>query len=224
MTDHATMSLLLCLLLLLSGELRLLRRTLLAARSSALSAAALLLAGYTLLSAALCVLITRYAGLHLLLPALLSLVSMLTGAAALAGLSRLRGWRSLAPVLLLMLWGASALCVTVLLRPAEDTRILLRFDAFSDVARLGSLRPLGDVLLNLLLFLPLGALLPLADPEPRLSWLNVLSTALLLTAAIEGLQLMFRLGQADVEDLAANVLGAACAMALSPLLRRPSPQ
>lgn len=224
MSDYARMSQLLCALLLLSGGLRLLRRTLCAARGSAALPAAALMTGYGLLSASLCAIVTRFTGIELLLPALLLLVTLLTGAAALAGLSRLRGWRSLAPVLLLMLWGASALCVTVLLRPAEDTRILLRFDAFSDVARLGSLRPLGDVLLNLLLFLPLGALLPLADPEPRLSWLNVLSTALLLTAAIEGLQLMFRLGQADVEDLAANVLGAACAMALSPLLHRPSPQ
>ena len=107
----------------------------------------------------------------------------------------------------------------MLLRQPGEALIHLRFDVLADVSRLHSLRPLRDVLLNLLLLLPLGVLLPLADRAPHV-WLNTLSTVLLLSAAAEGVQLLFSLGQADVEDLAANVLGAMAGCGLSQLLRR----
>lgn len=102
---------------------------------------------------------------------------------------------------------ASKFLCHILLRQPSETDTLLRFDAFSDVSRYGSLEPLIDVVMNVVLFLPLGLLLPRADSE-RYVWMNVLSTALMLTASVEAFQLLFSLGQADVEDLAANVLGA----------------
>lgn len=217
MTDQMTMQVLLSALLLASGALQLLRRTLFPMREpSAPPAAALAL--YGVIAAALCLIITRFAGAMLLLPALL----MLAGAAALAmaaqGLPTLQTRDRLIPSVLLGLWLAALLAATVLLRGPSDTNVLLRFDSLADVRRYGSVRPLTDVLLNAALFLPLGLLLPWADANHRGAWLNVLSAALLLTAAIEGLQLLFCLGQADVEDLAANVLGAMAGWMLQQLL------
>ncbi|MBQ2953879.1 MAG: VanZ family protein [Clostridia bacterium] len=224
MSDFAAMSQLLSVLLLVSGGLRLLRRTLCTAQGGTALPAAALLAGYGLLSAALCTIITRFAGAEMLLPALLLLVTLLTAAAALAGLCRLPGRVGLGCAVLLALWCAGVLLVTVLLRRAEEANILLRFDALPAILRQRSLEPLLDLLGNVLLFLPLGLLLPRADSLSRAAWLNVLSAALLMTAAIEGLQMLFQLGQADVEDLMANVLGALCGLGLHHLLRRSSPE
>lgn len=218
MSAQAIMSQILYSLLLVSGGLRLLRRTLLASRGGTALPVTALLAGYGLLSVALCAIIGHFVGSQMLLPALLALVTLLTGAAALEGLCHLRGRSSFLCTALLALWGLGVIVVTVLLRQADDTRVLLHFDALPAVIRQRSAEPLLDVLGNILLFLPLGLLLPRADGFKRAAWLNVLSAALLLTALIEGLQMLFHLGQADVEDLLANILGALCGLGLHHLL------
>lgn len=221
MTDLLTMQQLLCALLITSGGLRLIRRTLCSPQHPMAQPAILLL--FAVLTAAFCLIVARFGGMALLLPALLMLVSAGTLAAAAQGLPQLPRPGGVIPALLLALWLAALLALTVLLREPSQTNVLLHFDALADVARLGSVRPLTDVLLNAALFLPLGLLLPQADANPRAPWLNVLSAALLLTAAIEGLQLLFQLGQADVEDLLANVLGAMAGWGLQRLLRKTDP-
>lgn len=217
MSDHLTMQWLLSALLIASGAARLTRRT--RCRQPAALPAALLLGG--VLTAVFCLIIVHFASPALLLPALLLLVGLSTGAAAFQGLAGGR-WnrRRIASTVLLALWLAVLIALTVLLREPEDTNVLLHFDALPAVVARRDLRPLRDVLQNLLLFLPLGLLLPIADSNAEAAWLNVLSSALLLTAAVEGAQLLFRLGQADVEDLAANVLGAMSGWALQHVLRR----
>ena len=217
MSDHLTMQWLLSALLIASGAARLTRRTL--CRQPSARPATLTLGG--LLTAVFCLIITQFASQALLLPALLLLVGLATGAAALQGFACGRWTRGrIAASALLALWLAALFILTVLLREPGDTNILLHFDALPQVISRRDLRPLRDTMQNLLLFLPLGLLLPIADSDSEAAWLNVLSTALLLTAAVEGAQLLFRLGQADVEDLSANVLGAMGGWALQHLLRR----
>ncbi len=219
MNDRDTMQLVLCALLLVSGLLRLLRRTLCRAQTRAALPAWVLFASFMLLSSAFCVVISRFMGLQMLLPALLLLVAFGTGAAALQGLSRLPGRRGLVAALLLLLWAGAFAAFTVLLRRPGDTGVLLRFDVLQDVLRHRSLSPLTDVLLNLTLFLPMGFLLPMADPEP---WRGMMvpAAAPLVSAAAEGTLLLFSLGQADVEDLAANALGALIGCGISRLTRQ----
>ena len=219
MNDRDAMQLLLCALLLLSCLTRLIRRTLCALQGDRALPVVMLSAGFLLFSGALCGIIERFAGSAMLLPALLLLTIFGTCAALLQSLVSLRTLRQLLPALGLAAWIAAFITGTVLLRQPVEALILLRFDVLADVSRLHSLRPLRDVLLNLLLLFPLGVLLPLADRAPHV-WLNTLSTVLLLSAAAEGVQLLFSLGQADVEDLAANVLGAMAGCGLSQLLRR----
>lgn len=220
MSDYSAMSLVLSVLLVLSALLRLLRRTLCRSRGGAALPAAVTLLGGGLLLALAAAVIIRFTGPHMLLPALLLLVLFLTGAAALEGLSRMRGKGMFLAASLLAAWLLGVAVITVMMRRSGDTQVLLRFDALGAAMRKQSFEPLVDPLENLLLFLPLGLLLPRADAEPHARWMNVLSTALLLTAAIEGAQLLFRLGQADVEDLAANVLGALAGFALQHILPR----
>lgn len=219
MNDRDAMQLLLCALLLLSCLTRLLRRTLCAAQGGTARPVGALLAGFALLSGALCCIVAHFAGTGMLLPAVLLLTLFGAGAATLQGLGSLRAPRQILPALGLAAWIAAFITGTMLLRQPGETQIHLRFDTLADIARLHSLHPLRDVLLNLLLLLPVGLLLPAADRAPH-AWLNVLSTALLLSAAAESVQLLFSLGQVDVEDLAANVLGAMAGCGLYHLLRR----
>ena len=61
--------------------------------------------------------------------------------------------------------------------------------------------------LNILLFVPFGYLLPSLFPSKR--WWQVILLGLAFSLTIELLQLITRLGYADVDDLINNTLGAA---------------
>ena len=219
MNDRDTMQLALCVMLLVSGLLRLLRRTLCRSQMQPALPAGALLAGYGLLSAGMCGVLYRSYGLPMLLAALLLIICTGSAAAGLQGLWRAYTRRRLLPAALLLIWLCAVAVFTVLMRKPVEAGVLLRFDAAADVVRLHSLSPLTDVALNLAMFLPLGLLLPMADAQPR-PFMNVLSTALVLSAAAEGVQLLFSLGQADVEDLSANILGALAGYGLQRLFVR----
>ena len=96
--------------------------------------------------------------------------------------------------------------------------ILLQFDALKQYVQHGDHATLSHLLLNIMMFVPLGLLLPLALPFSPTKLLDVLSSGLLLTTIIEGGQLLWQLGQVDVEDLAANIAGAVIGYALYILL------
>lgn len=60
---------------------------------------------------------------------------------------------------------------------------------------------------NFVLFLPMGAFLPVLAPKIRTFWKTVLSIALIVLL-VECLQLCLRVGSFDVDDLIFNVGGA----------------
>ncbi len=66
---------------------------------------------------------------------------------------------------------------------------------------------LRNIILNILLLIPFGYLLPTLFP--RLRWWQVILLGLAFSLTIELLQLITKLGYADVDDLINNTLGAA---------------
>lgn len=66
---------------------------------------------------------------------------------------------------------------------------------------------LEGIILNILLFIPFGYLLP--SLFPKLRWWQVILLGLAFSLTIELLQLITKLGYADVDDLINNTLGAA---------------
>ena len=60
---------------------------------------------------------------------------------------------------------------------------------------------------NFLLFLPMGAILPLLYPSMRRTWRFVLLQTLLLLA-VESAQLILRCGSCDIDDVILNLAGA----------------
>lgn len=216
MNDQQIIQLVLCALLFLSGYLSLLRLT--ARRTSvheALPAAgAALLVMYLALAGAFCLIIVVSIGQTMLLPALLALMVCAVPAAGLRSLSGRWGEVRPLPAVLLVCWLLATLCLTLVLREdGSHTEILLHFDAFGEAIAQGSLEPMTHFALNAALFVPLGLLLPLALGA-QASWLDSAASGLFLTTVIEGVQLLLQRGLCDVEDLAANLLGALLGHAL----------
>ena len=72
---------------------------------------------------------------------------------------------------------------------------------------------------NVALFLPLGALLPAVFPGLRRFWKTGL-LSLVLVAGVETAQLLTLLGSCDIDDLLLNLLGAALGYGLFRLAQR----
>ena len=97
---------------------------------------------------------------------------------------------------------------------------LFRVDMLANAMRTHSLKPMKHIFLNMALFMPLGFLLPHIDPENLDDITCPLLFSLLLTILIETTQMMLNLGQADLTDIAANVLGGAAGYLVYRLLSR----
>lgn len=62
--------------------------------------------------------------------------------------------------------------------------------------------------LNVLMFLPFGFLIPASNPRHLGRWPFAMMGGLIASAVIEGCQLIFFLGESDIDDVIANTLGA----------------
>lgn len=121
----------------------------------------------------------------------------------------LPGWRIAAIALLVCYLGGLA-AVTLLLRLGGGMRTGIQtrlFLAFWEAWNAFTLQAWLNPLLNIAMFIPLGVLLPLAFPRFR-RWNLTLAAGLAVSLAIETLQFLTGRGQADVDDLFCNVLGA----------------
>ena len=107
-------------------------------------------------------------------------------------------------------------------RGKVQTDILLSFDSIQEAMNRHSLAPLQHLWLNIVMFVPIGALFAAIHPSlARFS--AVLPLGMLLTTIIETTQLLMRNGQCDLEDLAANTVGALVGLLLYKLIRRAMP-
>ncbi len=75
---------------------------------------------------------------------------------------------------------------------------------FSGIS-LTSPRSLEGILINILIFIPLGYLLPIVFPKHR--WHHVICIGFATTVSIEVVQLFTKLGMFDLDDILNNVIG-----------------
>ena len=68
--------------------------------------------------------------------------------------------------------------------------------------------------LNVVMFLPFGYLIPATNPRYLRKWSFAMMGGLVTSTVIEGCQMIFQLGQSDVDDIIANTLGAVLGYAL----------
>lgn len=62
--------------------------------------------------------------------------------------------------------------------------------------------------LNVAMFIPFGYLIPATNPKYLRKWSFAMMGGLIASTVIESCQMVFSLGQADVDDIIANTLGA----------------
>lgn len=146
-----------------------------------------------------------------------ALIGLAVGAALLVPLNRKRRRegapfpRGQAAAILLLLCYLGGLAAVTLMNRMESgmgTGIQLRpFLAFREAWNAFTLQVWLNPLLNIAMFLPLGVLLPLAVKRFQ-RWYWMLAAGAGISLVIEGLQHFLSRGQADVDDLICNTLGA----------------
>lgn len=221
-----TMQLLLIVILLLCGYFYLFqavaRRA--ASRSSIPILAIVLLVIYLMISLPLVLIIGQMGGTSFVFLALLILAACIGLFAAVYAL--IKNFRQLNKTMLVLfiLYMLMMSYITIFSRRGRtQTDILLSFDSIEEAINRRSLKPLQHLWLNIVMFVPVGALFAAIDP-PRLARFSiVLPLGMLLTTLIETTQLLLRIGQCDLEDLAANTLGACIGLLLFKIFRRLSP-
>ena len=219
------MQMLLIVILLLCGYFYLFqavaKRT--ASRSSLPVLAGVLLVIYLMISLPLVLIIGQMGGLSFVFLGLLILAAFLGVFVFFAFI--VRHFRELNKTALVMffLYLLMMSYVTVFSRKGHvQSDILLSFDSIQEAINRHSLEPLQHLWLNVVMFVPIGALFAAIHPSfARLS--VVLPLGMLLTTIIETTQLLMRNGQCDLEDLAANTLGACLGLLLFKLIRRIMP-
>ena len=100
------------------------------------------------------------------------------------------------------------------LEPFHTIRLFLRVldkQAYSSAAAI-------NLAGNVIMFIPLGFLLPRVFPKLRKFWRCMMATALIITA-VELTQLFTLLGSCDIDDLILNVIGAAAGYILHKLCK-----
>ena len=90
---------------------------------------------------------------------------------------------------------------------SSRARILFSLYRIKTAITTGDLSLLEHVFLNVVLFMPYGFFLSACCPGKSDKWLYLLASGLILTLAVESIQYVLRLGECDLEDLLANVLG-----------------
>ncbi|MBQ8555348.1 MAG: VanZ family protein [Clostridia bacterium] len=126
------------------------------------------------------------------------------------------------PMTVLFILSVLAVCVVTLFSRdgTSSTKVLFGLYKVQQAIATGSLQPLGHVVQNIVLFLPFGFLLTAACPGKRGMLLMVVAYGLLFSTAIESLQYLLSIGECDLEDILANVLGAAAGSGLMRLFVR----
>ena len=133
---------------------------------------------------------------------------ILLAVAAVFGLLLVRRCREFAPWLTVV-WVLSVVYLAFVLRtPYVAPRVALDpFHAVKLALKNGSIGFLEDAVMNILLFLPFGYLLPLLWPRVD-RWWKLLLCGLFVSLLIELLQLVTLRGMFDLDDLMNNTLGA----------------
>lgn len=121
-------------------------------------------------------------------------------------------------------WAAMAVLIltaTVFSRQSGESGLILRpFAAFAQAKAQPEVY--RELLMNVLLFFPLGLAGAAALPErlrPGLRWALAALAGMLLSLAVEGLQYRLSLGLAETDDVLCNTLGALLGGGCLPLSR-----
>lgn len=120
--------------------------------------------------------------------------------------------RSMKPgyVVLFLVYFGVVLYLTVFMRIGSvDTSIVTTpFDDLTEAITQRDPALVMHMVLNIVMFIPFGFLVPAMNPKYFRRWSFAMLGGLAASTLIEGTQMIFSLGQSDVDDIIANTLGA----------------
>lgn len=184
--------------------------------------AVLLLVVYVMIAGTLVYIVSSFGSTEMVLFVLLMLMSCCILFAAVHGL--IHHFRNVnkGMLALFLIYILAVAYVTIFSREygKESSVYIFRTDLISKAIHTHSLKPLTHMLQNVAMFIPLGVLLPFVYPEKLDHWMPTFLLAIMTTTLIETLQFFLLLGQADMTDIVANVMGAAIGFAGYRLFRR----
>lgn len=114
-------------------------------------------------------------------------------------------------LILFLVYMAVVLYGTIFMRIGvveDNTIVMTPFDDLQRAITEGDPMMAEHMLLNILMFVPFGYLIPAMNREAFGQWSFAMLGGLLVSTAVEGTQMVMRIGEADVDDLIANTLGA----------------
>ncbi|HAE44266.1 MAG TPA: hypothetical protein DCG37_01550 [Lachnospiraceae bacterium] len=223
MNDQNLMQIIIIAILLLCGYLYLLQFVVKHSvnRSANTLLAIVLLIIYTGISVPLLMIFSRLGDMNFILLAILLLTACIVLFAALYGC--LQHFRELnkGMLALFILYVLMVGYITIFSRTEGHSReIILQFDSIEEALKMRSIEPLQHLWLNILMFVPIGVLFSLIQPDRLAKLIFAIPLGLLLSTVIETTQMLLQRGQCDIEDIFANTLGAFIGLLLVRIFRR----
>lgn len=85
---------------------------------------------------------------------------------------------------------------------------VMPFDDLQRAIDIGDVTLVKHMLLNIVLFIPFGYLIPSMNPTKLRKWSIAMLGGLIVSTLIEGAQLTVHLGECDIDDIIANTFGS----------------
>ena len=185
-------------------------------------AAVIILLLYGGMGAAAYMIFRNSGNLGTLLLLLLAFFSVIAVGAFVVYVARNRQCMNIGALVLFLLYLAAVFYITLFMRSNRQID-MIQLEPFVNVGeamRQHSLEPLNHAFLNVVMFMPLGFLFAMIDPEYLGTVWAALPAGLLLSAVIEAVQMILKKGQSDIDDIIANVLGAVLGCLIYRVFRR----
>lgn len=169
-----------------------------------------LLVIYGLLSVILVMVLSSLGSMDMAVTGLLILLACMVLLAAIIGLFRNFHAVRKGYLVLFVLYLTGVGYITLFSRETGSNGGIIQMVPFASLTerRTAHVDMLNHMMLNVALFVMMGILFPAILPEKLSKWSYVLGIGLMGTILIETMQLIFRLGQFDIDDIIANTLGA----------------
>ena len=120
------------------------------------------------------------------------------------------GMKTFNMILFLVYFGV-VLYLTVFMRIGAEVDVSIVTTPFDDLTRAiqtGNPALVQHMALNVALFIPFGYLIPAMNPDKIRKCSFAFWGGIMCSTVIEGVQMVFSLGQSDIDDIIANSIGA----------------
>lgn len=110
-----------------------------------------------------------------------------------------------------IIYFAVVLYLTVFMRiggTGDNSIVTTPFDDLMDAIQYRNPELVSHMVYNILMFIPFGYLIPAMNPEKLRKVSFAFLGGIMSSTVIEGVQLVFSLGQSDIDDIIANSMGA----------------